>query len=212
MQKKSCPALNQDFPWFPSTDPLGLSAHVEPRPRRPRPPCRNRRGGPARSRWIERGYGGARSRRLDRIRIDRTHITGSNDPVNPVYIDKVEQNLAVDGIADGNSNQPQFALGRPLPVNKMKPYKKFPSDIAANESSDIRYEVPAVIDGERRSEINKNPCVLFVDIRIQFEDVSARTIDETLQYRGSAVRGKVLDNHIPLSRKLPDVPEKYGGQ
>ncbi len=28
---------------------------------------------------------------LDRIRIDRTHIVGSIDPVNPVYIYKVEQ-------------------------------------------------------------------------------------------------------------------------
>ncbi len=28
---------------------------------------------------------------LNRIRIDRTHIAGSIDPVNPVYIYKVEQ-------------------------------------------------------------------------------------------------------------------------
>ncbi len=28
---------------------------------------------------------------LDRIRIDRTHIAGSIDPVNPVYTYKVEQ-------------------------------------------------------------------------------------------------------------------------
>ncbi len=28
---------------------------------------------------------------LDRIRIDRTHIVGSIDPVNPVYTFKVEQ-------------------------------------------------------------------------------------------------------------------------
>ncbi len=33
---------------------------------------------------------------LDRIRIDRTHIAGSIDPVNPVYIYKVEQIHAVD--------------------------------------------------------------------------------------------------------------------
>ncbi len=33
---------------------------------------------------------------LDRIRIDRTHIAGSIDPVNPIYINKVEQIHAVD--------------------------------------------------------------------------------------------------------------------
>ncbi len=32
---------------------------------------------------------------LDRIRIDRPHDVGSIDPVNPVYIDKVEQIHAV---------------------------------------------------------------------------------------------------------------------
>jgi len=47
---------------------------------------------------------------LDRIRIDRTHIAGSVDPVNPVDISKVEQIHAVDGIADGDSNQPRSAL------------------------------------------------------------------------------------------------------
>ncbi len=47
---------------------------------------------------------------LDRIRIDRTHIVGSIDPVNPVYIYKVEQIHAVDGIADGDSHQPRSAL------------------------------------------------------------------------------------------------------
>ncbi len=49
---------------------------------------------------------------LDRIRIDRTHMVGSIDPVNPVYIYKVEQIHAVDGIADGDSNQPRSALVR----------------------------------------------------------------------------------------------------
>ena len=49
---------------------------------------------------------------LDRIhRIDRTHIVGSIDPVTPVYIYKVEQIHAVDGIADGGSHQPRSALG-----------------------------------------------------------------------------------------------------
>ncbi len=33
---------------------------------------------------------------VDRVRIDRTHIAGSIDPVNPVYIYKVEQIHAVD--------------------------------------------------------------------------------------------------------------------
>ncbi len=33
---------------------------------------------------------------LDRIRIDRTHILGSINPVNPVYINNVEQIHAVD--------------------------------------------------------------------------------------------------------------------
>ena len=47
---------------------------------------------------------------LDRIRIDRTHIVGPIDPVNPVYKYKVEQIHAVDGIADGDSNQPRSAL------------------------------------------------------------------------------------------------------
>ncbi|MEE8499973.1 MAG: hypothetical protein V3S27_05305, partial [Kiloniellales bacterium] len=42
--------------------------------------------------------------------IDRTHIVGSIDPVNPVYIYKVEQIHAVDGIADGDSHQPRSAL------------------------------------------------------------------------------------------------------
>ncbi len=46
---------------------------------------------------------------LDRIRIDRTQIVGSIDPVNPVAINKVEQIQAVDGIADGDSNQPRSA-------------------------------------------------------------------------------------------------------
>ncbi len=55
--------------------------------------------------------------RPDRIRIDRTHIVGSIDPVNPVYIYKVEQIHAVDGIADGDSHQPRSALGeRPNPA------------------------------------------------------------------------------------------------
>ena len=58
--------------------------------------------------WImsRRGCG----RHLDRIRIDRTHIVASIDPVNPVYIHKVEQFYAVDGIAGGDSDQPRFAL------------------------------------------------------------------------------------------------------
>ena len=47
---------------------------------------------------------------LDRIRIDRTHIAGSINPVNPVYIYKAEQIHAVDGIADGDPNQPRSAL------------------------------------------------------------------------------------------------------
>ena len=46
---------------------------------------------------------------LDRIRIDRTHIVGSIDPVNPVYTYNVEQ-IGVDGIADGDSHQPRSAL------------------------------------------------------------------------------------------------------
>ena len=36
---------------------------------------------------------------------------GSIDPVNPVYIYKVEQIHAVDGIGDGDSHQPRSALG-----------------------------------------------------------------------------------------------------
>ncbi len=47
---------------------------------------------------------------LDRIRIDRTHIAGSINSVNPVYICKVEQIHGVDGIADCDSNQPRSAL------------------------------------------------------------------------------------------------------
>ncbi len=35
---------------------------------------------------------------------------GSIEPVNPVYIYKVEQIHAVDGIADGDSHQPRSAL------------------------------------------------------------------------------------------------------
>ena len=53
---------------------------------------------------------GAIQRPLDRIRIDRTHIVGSIDSVNPVYTYKVEQIHAIDGIADGDSNQPRSAL------------------------------------------------------------------------------------------------------
>ncbi len=56
-----------------------------------------------------------RSPSLERIRIDRTHIVGSIDPVNPVYIYKVEQIHAVDGIAEGDSNQPRSALGQARP-------------------------------------------------------------------------------------------------
>ncbi len=51
---------------------------------------------------------------IDRIRIDRTHIVGSIEPVNSVYIYKVEQIHAVDGIADGDSHQPRSALGAAL--------------------------------------------------------------------------------------------------
>ncbi len=47
---------------------------------------------------------------LDRIRIDRSHIVGSIDPVNPVYTYTVEQIHVVDGIADGDSQQPRSAL------------------------------------------------------------------------------------------------------
>ena len=47
---------------------------------------------------------------LDRIRIDRTHIVGSIDPVNPVKIYKIEQIHAVDRIADGDFQQPRCAL------------------------------------------------------------------------------------------------------
>ena len=54
---------------------------------------------------VERGFGA-----LDRIRIDPTHIVGWIDPVNPVYIYKVEQIHAVDGIAGGDSHQPRSAL------------------------------------------------------------------------------------------------------
>ena len=48
---------------------------------------------------------------LDRIRIDRTRIAGSIDPVNPVAINRVDRIHAVDGIAVGDSNQPRSALG-----------------------------------------------------------------------------------------------------
>jgi hypothetical protein len=55
-------------------------------------------------------------RELDRIMIDRTHIVGSIDHVNPVHIDKVEQIHAVDGIASGDPNQPRSALAARVPV------------------------------------------------------------------------------------------------
>ena len=55
------------------------------------------------------GYGQAGA--LDRIRIDRTHTVGSINPVSPIYINKVEQIHAVDGIADGDSHRPRSALG-----------------------------------------------------------------------------------------------------
>ncbi len=51
------------------------------------------------------------AKRLDRVRIDRTRDPGSTNPVNPVYIDNVEQIHAVDRIAVGDSNQPRSALG-----------------------------------------------------------------------------------------------------
>ncbi len=47
-------------------------------------------------------------KRLGRIRIDRTHIVCSIDPVNPVYIYKVEQIHAVDGIAVGDPINPDL--------------------------------------------------------------------------------------------------------
>ncbi len=45
---------------------------------------------------------------LGRIRIDRIHIVGSIDPVNPVYTFKVEQIHAVDGIAVGDPINPDL--------------------------------------------------------------------------------------------------------
>ncbi len=45
---------------------------------------------------------------LARIRIDRIDIVGSIDSVNPVYIDKLEQIHAVDGIAVGDSINPDL--------------------------------------------------------------------------------------------------------
>ncbi len=54
---------------------------------------------------------------LDRIRIDRAHIAGLVDPVNPAYINKVEQIHAVDGIADGDANQPRAALANAMTVD-----------------------------------------------------------------------------------------------
>jgi hypothetical protein len=58
---------------------------------------------------------------LDRIGIDRSHIAGSIDPVNPVTSNKVEQIHAVDGIADGDSNQPRSALISPRPAGRFSP-------------------------------------------------------------------------------------------
>ncbi len=60
---------------------------------------------------IADGFRRSRPSMLDRIRIDRTDIAGSIDPVNPVTIYNVEQTHAVDGIADGDSHQPRFVLG-----------------------------------------------------------------------------------------------------
>ena len=57
---------------------------------------------------------------LDRIRIDRTHIVGSIDPVNPVYIYKVEQ-IGLGGIADGDSHQPRSALAQHFAAATMVP-------------------------------------------------------------------------------------------
>ena len=68
------------------------------------------RGGRPLGREGERAGSAIHENALDRIRIDRTHIAGSINPVNPVYINKVEQIHAVDGIADGDSNPPRSAL------------------------------------------------------------------------------------------------------
>ncbi len=57
---------------------------------------------------------------LDRIRIDRTHIVGSIDPVNPVYICKVEQIHAADGIADGDSHQPRTVLAASAAADRQR--------------------------------------------------------------------------------------------
>ena len=57
---------------------------------------------------------------LDRIRIERTHIVGSIDPVNPVYICKVEQIHAADGIADGDSHQPRSALAASAAADRQR--------------------------------------------------------------------------------------------
>ncbi len=45
---------------------------------------------------------------LDRIRIERTHIVGSINPVNPVYVNSVEQIHAVDRIAVGDPINPDL--------------------------------------------------------------------------------------------------------
>ena len=67
----------------------GAYAWARPKPR----PLRTRSAG--RRRGIMMPLPPAPSR-LDRIRIDRTHTVDSIDPVNPVYIYKVEQIHAVD--------------------------------------------------------------------------------------------------------------------
>jgi hypothetical protein len=41
----------------------------------------------------------------------RIHIVGSIGPMNSVDINEVEQIRAVEGIADGDSQQPRSALG-----------------------------------------------------------------------------------------------------
>lgn len=91
---------------------------------------------------------------------------------------------------------------------KMNTSKRFPSDIASAEDLALDHTVVIDIDESERTDIINNVCILFVDIRIQFEDVFNQTIDETLQYWQSTSPSIAPNAYRPLTRRLPADPRK----
>ena len=90
----------------------------------------------------------------------------------------------------------------------MNTSKRFPSDIASAEDFTLDHAIIINIDENERTKIIETTCTLFVDIRIQFEDVFDQTIDETLRYWQSTGPSIAPNAYRPLSPRLPADPEK----